>query len=87
VTWTINKPHDAWVHQAKDAWAALEPQPLQGSTLRDLAAIDQPTFALLIEALYALKPGEVSQDLQDLAGLCPIAAVRGMRDLNTDDEW
>ncbi len=69
--WAISKPHSAWVRQAKDAWAALEPQALQGSTLRDLAAIDQPTFALLIDALYALKPGEVARIYRTSPGCAP----------------
>ncbi len=45
-------------------------------------AIDQHTFALLIEALAALTPGQVSQELQDLAGLRPVGEVRGMSDVS-----
>ncbi len=39
--YTIVKPRDAWMQQATDAWAALEPQAPQGAQLRDLAAIDR----------------------------------------------
>ncbi len=80
MTWAIVKPRDAWVRQAKEAWAALEPQAPQGAHLRDLAAIDHHNFALLIEALCALTPGQVSQELQDLAGLRPVGEVLGMPD-------
>jgi hypothetical protein len=37
---------------------------------------------LLIEALAALTPGQVSQELQDLAGLRPVGEVVGMPDRN-----
>ncbi len=63
MAWAISKPRDAWLRQAREAWAALEPQAPHGSALRDLSAIDQHTFALLIEALAALTPGQVSQEL------------------------
>jgi len=82
VTWAIVKPHSAWFAQAKDAWAALEPQAPQGAQLRDLAAIDHDTFALLIEALCALTPGQVSQERQDLAGLRPVGEVLRMPDVS-----
>ncbi len=82
MAWAISKPRDAWLRQAREAWAALEPQAPHGSALRDLAAIDQHTFALLIEALAALTPGQVSQELQDLAGLRPVGEVRGMSDVS-----
>jgi len=78
--WAIVKPRDAWIAQAKTAWAALEPQAPQGAQLRDLAAIDKDNFALLIEALAALTPGQVSQELQDLAGLRPVGEVLGLPD-------
>jgi hypothetical protein len=77
--WVVTKPRSAWM-QAKDAWAALEPHAPQGAQRRDLAAIDRDTFARLIEALAALMPGHVSQELQDLAGLRPIGEVLGMPD-------
>jgi len=80
MTWAISKPRDAWMRQAKDAWAALEPQAPKGAQVRDLAAIDHHNFARLIEALAALTPGQVSQDLQDLAGLRPVGEVLGMPD-------
>ncbi len=80
MTWAISKPRDAWVRQAREAWAALEAQAPHGSALRALAAIDQHTFALLIEALAALTPGQVGQELQDLAGLRPVGEVLGMPD-------
>jgi len=80
MTWAIVKPRDAWLRQATDAWAALEPQAPQGSQLHDLAAIDRDNFARLIEALAALTPGEVSQELQDLAGLGPVGEVLGLPD-------
>ncbi len=80
MTWAIVKPHSAWLTQAKDAWAALEPQAPQDAQLRDLAAIDHHHFALLIEALCALTPGQVSQDLQNLAGLRPVGEVLGIPD-------
>ncbi len=80
MTWAIVKPHSAWLAQAKAAWAALEPQAPEGSQVRDLAAIDHAHFALLIEALCALTPGQVSQELQDLAGLRPVGEVLGMPD-------
>jgi len=80
MTWAIVKPHSAWLTQAKAAWAALEPQAPEGSQVRDLAAIDHAHFALLIEALCALTPGQVSQELQDLAGLRPVGEVLGMPD-------
>jgi len=86
--WAISKPPSAWIAQAKTAWATLEPQAPQGSQLRDLAAIDHETFARLIEALCALTPGQVSQELQDLAGLRPVAEVLGMPeggDADADD--
>jgi len=76
--WAIVKPRAAWLAQARDAWAALEPQAPQGSALRDLAAIDHQHFAQLIEALSALTPGQVSQELQDLAGLRPVGEALGM---------
>ncbi len=76
--WAIVQPRHAWIAQARDAWAALEPQAPQGSTLRDLAALDHQHFARLIEALSALTPGQVSQELQDLAGLRPVGEVLGM---------
>jgi len=90
MTWAISKPRDAWVRQAREAWAALEAHAPHGSGLRDLAAIDQHTFALLIKALAALAPGQVSQELQDLAGLRPVGEVLGMPDvgharINADD--
>jgi len=80
MTWAIVKPHNAWVRQAKEAWAALEPQAPQGSQLRDLAAIDHHRFALLIEALCALTSGQVCRDLHDLAGVRPVGEVLGMPD-------
>jgi len=80
--WAVTKPRSAWLAQAKAAWAALEPQAPEGSQLRDLAAIDQHHFALLIEALVALTPGQVSQELQDLAGLRPVGEVLGMPDVS-----
>ncbi len=76
--WATTKPRSAWMQQAKDAWAALEPHAPQGAQLRDLAAIDHDTVAPLIEALAALTPGQVSQERQDLAGLRPVGAVLGM---------
>ncbi len=80
------------MRQAKDAWAALEPQAPTGSQLRDLAAIDRHNVARLIEALAALTPGQVSQELQDLAGLRLVSAVLGMPDTgdatsNDTDTW
>ncbi len=84
MSWAIVKPRDAWLAQARDAWAALEPQAPQGAQLRDLAAIDHHHVALLIEALAALTPGQVSQELQDLAGLRPVGDVLGM--LDDDDD-
>ncbi len=80
MTWAIVKPHSAWLAQATDAWAALEPQAPQGAHLRDLAAIDHHNFARLIEALAALTPGQVSQELQDLATLRPVGEILGMPD-------
>jgi len=80
MSWAIVKPRSAWLAQARDAWAALEPQAPQGAQLRDLAAIDHHHVALLIEALAALTPGQVSQELQDLAGLRPVGEVLGMPD-------
>jgi len=85
VTWAISTPRSAWIAQAKVAWDALEPQAPQGAQLRDLAAIDHAHFALLIEALAALTPGQVSQELQDLAGLRPVGAVLRMPDLGDTD--
>ncbi len=82
MTWAIVKPHSAWLAQAMDAWAAGEPHAPQGAQLRDLAAIDRDNLALLIEALAALTPGQVSQELQDLAGLRPVGEVVGMPDRN-----
>ncbi len=90
MTWAISKPRDAWMRQAKDAWAALEPQAPKGAQVRDLAAIDHHHFARLIEALAALTPGQVSQELQDLAGLRLVGAVLGMPDVGDadgDDAW
>ncbi len=80
MTWAIVKPPSAWMQQAKEAWAALEPQAPIGAQVRDLAAIDHHHFARLIEALCALTPGQVSQELQDLAGLRPVGEVLGMPD-------
>ncbi len=90
--WAVTKPRSAWLAQATDAWAALAPQAPEGAQLRALAAIDRENFARLIEALAALKPGEVSQELQDLAGLRPVGEVVGMPDrgdVDTDDveDW
>jgi len=78
--WAVTKPRDAWMQQATDAWAALEPQAPQVAQLRDLAAIDHHHVALLIEALAALTPGQVSQELHDLATLRPSGEVLGMPD-------
>ncbi len=87
MTWTISKPPSAWLAQAKDAWDALEPQAPTDAHLHDLAAIDRENFTRLIEALCALTPGQVSQELQDLAGLRPVAEVLGMPDRgDTDDD-
>jgi len=86
MTWAIVKPRSAWMQQAKDARAALEPQAPQGVRLRDLAAIDHHHVALLIEALCALTPGQVSQELQDLAGLRPVGEVLGMPDRGDADD-
>jgi len=83
--WAITKPRSAWLAQAREAWTALAPQAPQGAHLRALAAIDHENFARLIEALTALKPGEVSQELQDLAGLRPVGEVLGMPDLGDTD--
>ncbi len=85
MTWAIVTPHSAWLAQATTAWAALEPQAPQGSQLRDLATIDLANFALLIEALAALTPGQVSQELQNLAGLRPVGAVLGIPDRGDTD--
>jgi len=85
MTWTISKPRDAWLQQAKEAWATLEPQAPQGAQLRALAVIDHHHVALLIEALAALTPGQVSQELQDLAGLRPVGDVLGMPDRGDTD--
>jgi hypothetical protein len=85
MTWAISKPRDAWMRQATDAWAALEPHAPTGARLRDLAAIDQHHVARLIEALAALTPGQVSQELQDLAGLRPVGEVLGMPDMGDAD--
>ncbi len=80
MTWAFVKPRSAWIAQAKDAWAVLEPQAPRGSHLRDLATIDRHTFAPLSEALAALTPRQVSQERQDLAGLRPVGEVLGMPD-------
>ncbi len=82
MTWAIVKPPSAWLAQATDAWTALELQAPRGAQLRDLAAIDHHTFARLIEALVALTPGQVSQELQDLAGLRPVGEVLGIPDVS-----
>ena len=84
--WAIVKPRDAWMQQAKDAWAALAPQAPTGAHLRALAAIDHENVARLIEALAALTPGDVSQELQDLAGLRPVGEVLGMPDRGDVDD-
>jgi hypothetical protein len=84
--WAITKPRSAWLAQAREAWAALAPQAPQGVQLRALAAIDHETFARLIEALCALTPGHVSQELQDLAGLRPVGEVLGMPDRGDADD-
>jgi len=78
--WAVTKLRSTWLAQATDAWAALELQAPQGAQLRDLAAIDHDNFAQLIEALAALTPGQVSQELKDLAGLRPVGEVLGMPD-------
>ncbi len=83
MTWTISTPRDAWIAQAKTAWAAwaaLEPHALQGAHLRALPAIDHGNFARLIETLYALTPGQGSQEPQGLAGLRPVGEVLEMPD-------
>ncbi len=90
--WAVTKPRSAWLAQAKDAWTALAPQAPDGAQLRALAAIDHDNFARLIEALAALTPGQVSQELQDLAGLRPVGEVLGMPDrgdVDADDieDW
>jgi len=84
--WAIVKPRDAWMQQAKDAWAALAPQAPKGAHLRALAAIDHENVARLIEALAALTPGDVSQERQDLAGLRPVGEVLGMPDRGDVDD-
>ncbi len=78
--WAVTKPRSAWIQRATDAWAALEPQAPQDAQRRDLAAIDHDHVAPLIEALAALTLGQVSQERQDLAGLCPVGEVLGMPD-------
>ncbi len=90
--WAVTKPRSAWLAQAKDAWTVLAPQAPDGAQLRALAAIDHDNFARLIEALAALTPGQVSQELQDLAGLRPVGEVLGMPDrgdVDADDieDW
>jgi len=80
--WAVPKPRSAWLAQATDAGAALEPHTPQGTPQRDHAAIDHDTVALLSEALAALTPGQVSQERQDLAGLRPVGEVRGMPDVS-----
>ena len=85
MTWAIVTPHSAWLAQATTAWAALEPQAPQGSQLRDHATSDHANFALLIEALAALTPGQVSQELQNLAGLRSVGAVLGIPDRGDTD--
>ncbi len=92
MTWAIVKPRSAWIAQAKNAWTALALQAPQESALCDLAAIDHDNFALLIEALAALTPGQVSQELQDLADLRPVGKVLGMPEPGNatgddDDAW
>ncbi len=84
--WAVTKPPNAWLAQAKTAWAALAPQAPDGAQLRALAAIDHNNFARLIEALAALTPGEVSQELQDLAGLRPVGEILGMLDRGDVDD-
>jgi len=84
--WAVTKPRSAWLAQAKTAWAALAPQAPDGAQLRALAAIDHNNFARLIEALAALTPGQVSQELQDLAGLRPVGEVLGMPDRSDADD-
>ncbi len=87
MTWTISTPPSPWIAHAKTAGDTLEPQAPTGAGLRDLAAIDQPTFVPLIEALCALTPGQVSQEQQDLAGLRPVSEVLRMPDRgDTDDD-
>jgi len=83
--WAVTKPRSAWLAQAKTAWTALAPQAPEGAQVRALAAIDHHNFARLIEALTALTPGEVSQELQDLAGLRPVSEILGMPDLGDVD--
>jgi len=85
MTWAIVKPRDAWLAQPQAAGAAWAPRAPPGAQLRALAAIDHYHFARLIEALCALTPGQVSQELQDLAGLHPVGAVLGMPDLGDTD--
>jgi hypothetical protein len=84
--WAVTKPRSAWLAQATDAWTALAPQAPDGAQLRALAAIDHDNFARLIEALAALTPGEVSQELQDLAGLRPVGEILGMLDRGDVDD-
>ena len=84
--WAVTKPRSAWLAQAKTAWAALAPQAPDGAQLRALAAIDHNNFARLIEALAALTPGQVSQELQDLAGLRPVGEILGMLDRGDVDD-
>ncbi len=84
--WAVTKPPSAWLAQATDAWAALTPQAPEGAQLRALAAIDHDNFARLIEALAALTPGEMSQELQDLAGLRPVGEVLGIPDRSDVDD-
>ncbi len=52
----------------------------QGAQVRTLAAIDHENVARLIEALCALTPGQISQELQDLVGLRPVSSVLEMPD-------
>jgi len=80
--WAMIKPRSAWLNASHGRLAALEPQAPKGSQVRDLAAIDHENVALLIEALCALTPGQVSQERQDLAGLRPVGEVRGMPDVS-----
>jgi len=92
MTWAIVKPRSAWIAQAKNSLGGPGATGPQEPALRALAAIDHDNFALLIEALAALMPEQVSQELQDLAGLRPVGEVLGMPELGDatggdDDAW
>jgi hypothetical protein len=75
----IIKPASSWAGQVEEACAAIEAANggVLPAQLAECHAVDPVAFRSLIEALYALYDGRVSEDLVRLAGLVPVDQALG----------